>query len=148
MFSNLFKCGNLYSPTIVQINLGSVLPCEKQRPLWVDFTEIFGASVHQCRYREFRTRPTHKDWVSIKFNKESKKMCHLHNEFIYQFVECPNCKSNVCLDNQGSESISNHNFCKFCGILFVSSAKLARTSQNNNKKIEGYTRFDRYLQSY
>lgn len=75
-------------------------------------------------------------------------MCHLHNEFIYQFVECPNCKSNVCLDNQGSESISNHNFCKFCGILFVSSAKLARTSQNNNKTIEGYTRFDRYLQSY
>ena len=95
MFSNLFKCGNLYSPTIVQINLGSVLPCEKQRPSWEDFTEIFGASVHQCRYREFRTRPTHKDWVSIKFNKESKKMCHLHNEFIYQFVECPNCKSNL-----------------------------------------------------
>ena len=52
-------------------------------------------------------------------------MCHLHNEFIYQFVECPNCKSNVCLDNQGSETISN-----------------------NNKTIEGYTRFDRYLQSY
>ena len=69
----------------------------------------------------------------IKYG-ENPTLCHCHSQFVYQFIECPNCLAHLCLQSmkyqtvKNKTSISEHNYCKFCNILYVSSAKLARTN--------------------
>lgn len=61
---------------------------------------------------------------SVKSN--AQKFCHLHNHFIYQFLECPNCKANLCYD-----ASTSYDKCSLCGIVFMQSAQLARQVQPN-----------------
>lgn len=78
---------------------------------------------------------------SILFADDAKRPCHCHNKFVYQFLECPNCKGIMCMNNFYKESSGGQaegqqdlldSFegnqilpqCRFCNILFVSSAKL------------------------
>jgi len=100
---------------------------------------------------------------SILFTDDTKRLCNCHNKFVYQFLECPNCKGIMCMNNFFKESSlagqsalatqeildafeGNHVLpsCRFCNILFVSSAKLQRTTCTD-KNIRAYHRLDMWL---
>lgn len=73
-------------------------------------------------------------------SSDTKKLCHCHNnKFVYQFLECPQCMANLCLPSEGADSDSlDHDFCKFCGILFVQSSKHMRQSQSLSQMAATY----------
>ena len=45
------------------------------------------------------------------------------------------------------KSTTDQTFCKTCGILFVSGAKVSRTSYNNSRSIQNFQRLDVLVQS-
>ena len=59
--------------------------------------------------------------------EDKKKLCHCHNEMVYQFVECPNCKANFCL-----KGISDAKECQFCGIMFIKTTNLMRQTKQKD----------------
>ena len=40
-----------------------------------------------------------------------KKLCHCHNQFVYKFLECPNCRANLCLQTDETGKTKNLDEC-------------------------------------